>query len=114
MATRTAGPTAVSSATGGQVAPSPTSQSGTAASPPAAGGHTAAGESGLKAHRRELANLIKTWYVFVRKYEPDYFKKELWGRKGNWQPVWNKVQPDIEDSSDELKRLLDARPARAR
>ena len=30
MATRTAGPTAVSSATDGQVAPSPTSQSGTA------------------------------------------------------------------------------------
>ena len=57
MATRTAGPTAVSSATGGQVAPSPTSQSGTAASPPAAGGHTAAGKSGLKALRCELATL---------------------------------------------------------
>ena len=91
MATRTAGPTAVSSATDGQVAPSPTSQSGTAASPPAAGSHTAAGESSLKAHRRKLADLIKIWYVGARKYETDYFKKELWRRKGNWQPVWNRT-----------------------
>eukprot|EP01043_Picozoa_sp_COSAG02_P071871 COSAG02_NODE_13314_length_1411_cov_1.271341_1_plen_85_part_10 len=48
---------------------SPTSQSGTAASPPAAGGHTAAGESGPKAHRRVLAHLIKIWYACARKYQ---------------------------------------------
>ena len=98
MATQTAGPTAVSSATGGQVAPSPTSQSGTAASPPAAGSHTAAGESGLKARRRELADLIKSWYVCVRAGQVDYFRQELWDRKGKWKLVWEKCRQEIVDA----------------
>jgi len=56
MATRTAGPTAVSSATGGQVALSLTSQSGSAASPPAAGGHTGGDPTAeLKREARERA-----------------------------------------------------------
>ena len=39
----------------------------------------------MKALRCDLANLIKIWYVFVRARDPDYFKKELWDRNGNWQ-----------------------------
>ena len=58
---------AVSLATVGSVPPSLTAKSGTGASLPAAGGPTARQEiSTLKAHRQDLANLIKIWVANKR------------------------------------------------
>ena len=85
---------AVSSATGGSVPPISLAESG--ASPPSAGGHTADEKSTLKTHRQGLANLIKIWYAYTRAGQADYFRKELWDRKGKrWQPVWDKFRQDI-------------------
>jgi histone H3-like centromeric protein A len=87
-----------------------------AAAEPAAGqppgGHTSAGKSALKALRQKLANLVKFWYANVRPGQPEYFNKELWEHKGSWQPVWDKLQQDINDAGaphfQELVRVRSA------
>ena len=72
------------------------SSSESGASLPSPGGHTSAGKSALKALRQELADLVKIWYQYatVRVGQPDYFKKELWDRKKNWQPMWEKLREE--------------------
>jgi hypothetical protein len=106
---KTGASSAVSPATGGSVPPS-SSESG--ASLPPASGHTSAGKSAQKAHRQDLANLVKIWYAHVRAGQPDYFNKELWGRKKKWQPVWKKLREEITSAGGanwkELRRLLAA------
>ena len=41
----------------------------------------------------------------MRAGQPDYFKKELWDRKKNWQPVLDKLREEI---GDNFKSLLAA------
>ena len=69
-------------------------------------------KSTLKIHRQDLANLIKIWYAYTRAGAADYFRKELWDRKGKWQPVWDKFRQDIVEAGganyQELTRLLAA------
>ena len=109
---KTGASSAVSPATGGSVPPS-SSESG--ASLPPASGHTSAGKSALKALRQRLANLVKIWYAHVRAGQPDYFNKELWDRKKNWQSVWEKLREEITSAGganfEELRRLPNATPA---
>jgi hypothetical protein len=92
------------------VASAEDSESG--ASLPPASGHTSAGKSALKALRQDLANLVKFWYASVRPGQPTYFNKQLWERKGNWQPVWENLRKDINEAGganfEELRRLLAA------
>ena len=94
---------AVSSATGGSVPPSSLAESG--ASPPSAGGHIADEKSTLKTHRQDLANLIKIWYAWKRYTDGSYHNKELWGRKGNWKPVWELFKNDMEGRQDDWAKL---------
>jgi hypothetical protein len=51
----------------------------------------------------------------VRPGQPEYFKKELWERKKNWQPVWKKLRQEITDvggaNFEELRRLASSTDA---
>eukprot|EP01046_Picozoa_sp_COSAG06_P020069 COSAG06_NODE_1454_length_9426_cov_3.962903_2_plen_91_part_00 len=73
---KTGASSAVAPATGGSVPPS-SSEPGASLPPP--GGPTSAGKSALKAHRQDLANLVKIWYASVRPGQPEYFKNDLDG-----------------------------------
>jgi hypothetical protein len=60
--------------------------------------------------RRNGRNFARSGNAVVRVGQADYFRQELWDRKGKWKPVWEKFRQEIVDAGGDnylkLTRLL--------